>query len=93
VDEIGQVLQWNGQMWSPPAPLGPTGTALTSVTCPTTTFCVAVDKVGGIEQWNAGSWSRSVADRSVPLTGVSCAGGAFCVAVDKDGRALVGRPG
>jgi hypothetical protein len=92
VDEIGQALQWNGQTWSAPVAVGPSGTALTGVSCPTTTYCVAVDKAGGIDQWHAGTWLHSDVDSALAFTGVSCPGPTLCVAVDHAGNVVVGRP-
>jgi phage-related protein len=64
-----------------------------SVSCPTATFCMAVDESGNNAlAWNGTSWSRPVTidpdgDR-VELTSVSCATPAFCAAVDTLGRAI-----
>ena len=69
---------------------------LNAVSCPTSSFCVAVGQqntaTGGgvlLEQWNGTVWSV-VPGVSVPassnddLDGVSCAGPAFCLAVGGD---------
>ncbi len=64
-----------------------------SVSCPTATFCMAVDESGNNAlQWNGAVWSAPVSvdpggDR-VELTSVSCASASFCAAVDTLGRAL-----
>jgi hypothetical protein len=64
-----------------------------SVSCPTATFCMAVDESGNnVLTWNGASWSRPASidpggDR-VELTSLSCPTAAFCVAVDTLGRIL-----
>jgi hypothetical protein len=62
------------------------------VSCPTATFCVAVDNQGGISQWHGSSWSRTTPDRAGALTAISCPTATFCVVVDRDGGVLLGRP-
>jgi hypothetical protein len=64
-----------------------------SVSCPTATFCMAVDESGNNAlTWNGASWSQPASidpggDR-VELTSVSCPSASFCVAVDTLGRIL-----
>ena len=67
--------------------------SLTSVSCPTVSFCAAVDNSGQVLTYNGSTWSAptivgTVAGSSpvtlVPLTSVSCASPSFCVAVDGD---------
>jgi hypothetical protein len=80
------------------APLAPAGQVaqhgnLRSVSCPTATFCVAVDESGNNAlTWNGTAWSAPVpidpGGTAVELTDVSCADPGFCVAVDTLGRAL-----
>jgi hypothetical protein len=65
-----------------------------SVSCPTATFCMAVDQSGNNAlQWNGTSWSAPASTDpggdKVELNSVSCASPSFCVAVDSLGRALV----
>ena len=45
VDSIGRVFGWNGATWSS-GTLIDHGHVLTSVSCPSTTYCVAVDRAG-----------------------------------------------
>ncbi len=77
---------------TPPGPDHQSGN-FRSVSCPTATFCMAVDEFGNNAlQWNGTSWSAPVTidpsgDR-VELTSVSCPTVSFCVAVDSLGRAL-----
>lgn len=64
-----------------------------AVSCPTTTFCLAVDKYG--YAWSSGdptggqaAWKESFIDPSEELTDVSCATASFCAAVDQGGGVL-----
>jgi len=64
---------------------GPTG-----LSCPTTSFCVAVDGTGHVATYNGSTWSSvSDIDGSNELWAVSCTSSSFCVAVDTTGHALV----
>jgi hypothetical protein len=42
---VGRVFGWNGSAWSPAATID-NGHGLTAISCPTTTYCVAVDRAG-----------------------------------------------
>ena len=66
----------------------PPGGTLLAVSCPSTTFCVAVGYEYGssstvIDMWNGTSWSlvRTSAPGPVWLYGVSCSSATFCMAV------------
>jgi hypothetical protein len=62
-------------------------TSLTSVSCPTTSFCTAVDSTGQALFDNASTWSAATAiDGSRQLNGVSCTSTSFCIAVDASGN-------
>jgi hypothetical protein len=95
VDQAGNALG-TGAPGSPGAPwslasIDP-GQALTSVSCPSTTLCVAVDGVGQVlatHQPLGGGWSGLSIDAGKRLSGVSCASESLCVAVDTAGNALV----
>jgi hypothetical protein len=71
-------------------------TDLNSVSCPSASFCAAVDDAGNALIWNGKSWSSPTSiDPYNPTTGlggdllsVSCASASFCAAVDNSGRAL-----
>ncbi len=78
---------------------GDTGSAgcgtvpLTSVSCASASFCMAVDASGAALSWNGSSWSQtSVIDNSPngpqQLSSVSCVSSSFCIAVDTSGNAL-----
>lgn len=68
---------------------------LNSVSCPTTSLCVAVDESGHVltstdPAGGAGAWSAPVSiDPGNTLDQVSCPSTSLCVAVDDDGNALV----
>jgi hypothetical protein len=72
--------------WSPPVFIGSKGSSATqvdySVSCPTSTSCVAVNGDGQVLYYRSGVWSSP---QSLPLGGsidsVSCSNKAFCVAV------------
>ncbi len=69
--------------WSAPTSIDTTA-PLIDVSCPTATFCAAVDNTGGALTYNGTNWSgRSEIDPGA-LNGlsVSCPTAGFCVAVD-----------
>jgi hypothetical protein len=73
--------------WSPPIPVD--SSPLQSVSCPSTSFCIAVDSGGGAVTFNGTAWSAPEdIDGKVPLTSVSCPSTSFCVAVDSAGSAM-----
>jgi hypothetical protein len=76
--------------WSAPRAIeGAEGHAIASISCPSSSLCVAVDRTGrvlsgdplGGSGWNA----RSIAGAGA-LDSVSCASAALCVAVDESGQ-------
>ena len=73
--------------WSAPRLIDPSG-YLSSVSCPSPSFCVAVDHSGNAVTYNGASWSapRSI-DPNEMLMSVSCPSPSFCVAVDNVGLA------
>jgi hypothetical protein len=83
----GAALAANG--WS--APLSMDGTnPLHSVSCPSASFCMAVDSAGNAVAYQSGSWATTPApiDPSGNLSSVSCPSASFCMAVDEQGNAL-----
>jgi hypothetical protein len=88
---------WNGTSWATqtvPNPSGSTNTQLRSISCPSTTSCVAVgtfsDSTTGhtlalIETWNGTSWTlikppEPIGVTYAILTGVSCPSASLCLA-------------
>ena len=59
-----------------------------ALTCPTTSFCVAVDLEGSVMVRTASGWSAPLQVEPNALTGVSCTSEAFCMAVDGVGNAV-----
>jgi hypothetical protein len=59
------------------------------VSCPSASFCTAVDYGPNVVTFNGTSWSKpsAVAPGSY-LQAVSCASASFCVAIDRKGNAL-----
>ena len=76
--------------WSAPLSIDPNGGPLTSVSCPSSSFCMAVDGGGNALSWNGSSWSAPVyiSPNGGDLTSVSCPSSSFCMAVDYGGNAL-----
>ncbi len=75
--------------WTSPSPIDPSGGGLTSIECPSATFCMAVDANGNALSWNGTSWSPPTqVDKSGGLSSVSCPSATFCMAVDNAGNAL-----
>ncbi len=75
--------------WSSGTLIDPSGSSLESVSCPTASFCVAVDDAGNALTYDGSSWSSPEAiDASSSLSSVSCPTASFCAAVDQVGRAL-----
>jgi hypothetical protein len=97
VDSDGDVLTWNGSVFSAPLPIatelpatGTNASGLTGVSCPSTTFCVAVDSIGRAFTFNGTKWSAgTLIDNGHTLTSVSCPSAAYCAAVDRQGKAFV----
>jgi hypothetical protein len=94
------IEQWSGTAWSivtAPDKIGSsTEQSLLSVSCTSSTFCMAVGSYDPssssftsqtlIEQWNGASWSIDTSpdtsgSESNSLSGVSCVSGSFCEAV------------
>jgi RHS repeat-associated protein len=64
-------------------------TAINSVSCAATTFCVAIDASGNAFNYNGTSWSTANSiDGTNVLNSVSCATTSFCAAVDSNGNVL-----
>jgi hypothetical protein len=97
-DEIPTAEMWDGSSWSgwapilgggPPAPAGASASALSSVSCPTTTDCTAVGNQtpsGPLaENWNGSTWTVQTTPGTASLTGVSCPTTDLCWAVGGTG--------
>src|ERR1035437_3715842 len=62
---------------------------LHSISCPTTTFCAAVDGTSSVYIDNNGTWSGPTTLGTGLVNGVSCTAASFCVAVDSRGSVYV----
>ncbi len=90
---LAMAERWNGSSWtvqSVPVPPGAAETTLGSVSCPSSTLCIAVGSERGVatlaESWNGKAWTvqttPNVAGATTTyLTGVSCASSSECMAV------------
>jgi len=99
----GFLLTWSGTSWSAvraPLPAGGIDSRLSAVSCPSTSFCMAVGTYddtaesaqGLMLTWSGRSWSAAKetlpADPGNPglnLADLSCASSSFCVAVGNSG--------
>ena len=70
------------------SPVSVDSVGLTSVSCVTNSFCVAVDTNGEYVVYNGTAWSTVKPAVGAYLTSVSCTTTTFCVAVDSSGDAL-----
>ena len=76
--------------WSTPTHFDAISGGPRSVSCPSTSFCVAVDQSGAVLTYDGSSWSKPLpVDPWSPygsFTSVSCPTTTYCVAVDGAGR-------
>jgi hypothetical protein len=108
IDRKGNALTFNGSTWSAPVNADPNGLTMGEggiswpvVSCPTSSFCAAVDGASGnVVTFDGSSWSAPVnidskaanSDRGpvlIFLMSVSCRSAMFCVAGDSIGDAFV----
>ena len=59
----------------------------TSISCPTISWCMAVDNQGNAYNYNTGNWSSANPVSSYSLNSISCPSTAFCMAVDSQANA------
>jgi hypothetical protein len=78
--------------WSQPSSIDASGGGLNAVSCPSSSFCVAVDSNANALTFNGCKWSQSssIDAKGGGLNAVSCPSSSFCVAVDGNGNAVVG---
>ncbi len=83
-------VRTGAQPWSSPEVIDAAG-GLDSISCPTSTFCMAADQRGGVLQWNGGSWSAPVqllpqaSEYTGDPTTVACSSPQFCMVMNGDG--------
>lgn len=75
--------------WTSPTATGDAH-AINSVSCPTSSWCMAVDNVGDALLWNGSSWTETTGvDTTRPLESVSCPTTSFCAVVDNHGQMVI----
>jgi hypothetical protein len=77
------IHRYPGLTWSAPVPIDTTSATVTSISCPTPTFCVAVDSGGNAATDEDGQWSAFAPEggTGASFTSVSCSSTTFCMAV------------
>ena len=76
-------------VWKAPHSVDVGSRYLTSVSCASSTFCMAVDASGNAVHYNGTTWSMDAnVDLNVPLYSVSCVSSSFCQAVDLYGQVV-----
>jgi hypothetical protein len=98
------IERWNGTAWSvAPIPAGGSRSQLRDVSCPTTTFCLALGHATGpgtvtllTKRWNGTTWTivatpTPPGSSHVGLWDISCASASFCLAVGGYVAAGIGR--
>jgi hypothetical protein len=83
VDTVGNVLTWNGVVWSAPVPVG--NSVMTAIACSSSSFCVAGDGFGAIFMYKNKIWRTAPAiTGATPITSISCHTSKFCVAAGEN---------
>lgn len=87
--ESGHAVRYDGTAWSQPTGLSSAAGEPDSVSCPTVTFCMAVDaRDSSAFVFNGSTWSSApgindpVQDTLMGMASVSCPSPSFCAAVD-----------
>ncbi len=84
-------MTYNGSTWSKPVATK-AAEALTSVSCPSATFCTAVSYDGRAVSYDGSTWSAATnidsRSGSNGLQSISCPSAKFCAAVDGQGNAV-----
>jgi hypothetical protein len=77
-----------GVTWSAPLSIDP-GSQLNSVSCTSSSFCMAADGSGNVLAFNGTSWTSPLSiDPGNRLNSVSCTSSSFCMAADGSGKVL-----
>jgi hypothetical protein len=97
-DSLGNASTYNGTSWGALGTIDPGGN-LTSISCPTGTFCATIDlnadavnvHSASAVMFNGGVWSQPIAmpDQFGDGQDLSCASPKLCVAIDNSGDASV----
>ncbi len=87
-DAFGYTTAVASLTWSAPKMIDPPGGSPMAISCPTETFCAAVDQSRSMVTFNGATWSTPVyINAAASLESVSCVSASFCVAVDDWGYA------
>jgi hypothetical protein len=93
VDNGSSAFTFNGTSWSPATAIDP-GNELSTVSCPSASFCAAADYGPNVVTFNGSSWSApvnadpnglSMGEGGISWPVVSCPTSHFCAAVDGSG--------
>jgi hypothetical protein len=85
--DLGSAAVYNGSAWSE-ASVADTSGGLSSVSCISSSFCMAMDDSGKALLYNGSAWSAPT-PTGTDLTKVSCVSSSFCVAVGGSSEASV----
>jgi hypothetical protein len=81
-------VTWNGAKWTHPVKIDGNG-GIGSVSCASTSFCVATDEDGHALIWSGRRWTTTdVGTPDKQLASVSCTSTDFCVVIDGWGNAV-----
>ena len=75
--------RWNGSAWTIQAMPEPTK-GLSTISCSSTTWCMAVGDGLGVERWNGSAWAKQIAASpggAATLKGIFCKSASACTAV------------
>ncbi len=73
--------------WTSGTTLSSAQGGVNAVSCPTSTFCVAVDRSGSVSEFDGSKWTAPhTIDATTSLTAVSCPTTTFCVVTDASGN-------
>lgn len=75
-------LMWNGTSWTLQTRPGASDVDPQTVSCASTSFCLAADAFGHVDTWDGTSWSAGAAVAGLTdVSSVSCLSATFCEAV------------
>ncbi|MFE1663371.1 fibronectin type III domain-containing protein [Microbacterium sp. P02] len=83
-DTPTQMNTFNGGTWGSPVPVG--SSWLVTLSCTSTSFCLAVNIYGGVQIYRSGGWAYSSGPsiEALTTTGVSCVSATFCALKSQD---------
>jgi hypothetical protein len=89
----GFATVFTGSSWGAPVQLSTLTNAPVTLSCPTSSFCVAADFNGFVYEYAGGSWTRSKPFPDLHnFSYLSCPTPTFCAAVDELGDIAVTKP-